>query len=80
MKVRRWIVEYGAFIELSFDRSYNINQGSGPYSASGARWRDSLLDLADPEGKYSGDTEGWCLKTPEDLFYPKRTPAFDTKA
>ena len=80
MKVKRWIVEYGAFIELAFDSDYNMMQGLGPYSASGARWRDSLTDLADPEGHYTKDTEGWKLDLPEDLFYRKRTPEFDTKA
>jgi len=71
-----WIVEYGCFYE-----DYKVNPYRsatyGPYSMAGNRWRDTLTDLADPEGKYTAAIpDSFPIIKPDDLLYTKKTPSF----
>jgi len=85
-----WIVEYGCFYEDPKVDPYR-SPSFGPYSMAGNRWRDTLTDLADPEGKHTGNVPdsfpilpAWpgepLKKGPraEDKLYKTRTPGWDT--
>ena len=76
-----WIVEHGRFYHQVFNPGYDLAAGLGPYSYAGNRWRDTATDLADPEGKYTGNVPDFYPVLPnmprlEDKLYKKRTPAW----
>ncbi len=79
-----WIVEHGQYYQQHFTPGYSIYAGGiGPYSYAGNRWRDTATDLADPEGRYTGNVPDFYPVLPnvkfprlEDKLYKKRTPAW----